>query len=95
MRRRRSTANTLIFGLKTRVSGFVFDPTAWGVKVFTAIKDCDLSRPDPQLSRMVAEGEVRILLYGHYRIVYLKTFEKTIVFLGVFHGALDIERYLS
>ena len=40
------------------------------------------------------EGEVRILLYGHYRIAYLWSVGKDIVVLGVFHGALDIERYL-
>ena len=38
--------------------------------------------------------EVRILLYGHYRIAYLIKSESTIDILGVFHGALDIERYL-
>lgn len=38
--------------------------------------------------------EIRILLYGHYRIAYLIKDEKTIDILGVFHGALDIERYL-
>ena len=37
--------------------------------------------------------DVRILLYGHYRIAY--TFEGgDIIILGVFHGALAIERYL-
>jgi plasmid stabilization system protein ParE len=39
------------------------------------------------------EDEVRILLYGHYRIAYKVEGEKVIV-LGVFHGALAIERYL-
>ncbi len=38
--------------------------------------------------------EIRILLYGHYRIAYLIKDEKTIDILGVFHGSLDIERYL-
>jgi len=38
--------------------------------------------------------EVRILLYGHYRIAYLIKSEKSIDILGVFHGALSIERYL-
>lgn len=38
--------------------------------------------------------EIRILLYGHYRIAYLIKDESTIDILGVFHGALDIERYL-
>ncbi len=39
--------------------------------------------------------EVRILLYGHYRIAYLRKNENTIDILGVFHGALNIDRYLS
>ncbi len=38
--------------------------------------------------------EIRILLYGHYRIAYLIKDKNTIDILGVFHGALDIERYL-
>ncbi len=38
--------------------------------------------------------EIRILLYGHYRIAYLIKDEKNIDILGVFHGFLDIERYL-
>jgi toxin ParE1/3/4 len=38
--------------------------------------------------------EVRILLYGHYRIAYLIKSESGIDILGVFHGALNIERYL-
>jgi len=40
------------------------------------------------------EGEIRILLYGHYRIAYFVGEEKITV-LGVFHGALDIDRYIS
>lgn len=40
------------------------------------------------------EGEVRILLYGHYRIAYLLDRSGNIDILGVFHGALDIEKYL-
>ena len=40
------------------------------------------------------EGEVRILLYGHYRIAYLVHANETIDILGVFHTALDIDRYL-
>jgi len=38
--------------------------------------------------------EIRILLYGHYRIAYLIKDKNTIDILGVFHGALNIERYL-
>lgn len=39
-------------------------------------------------------NEVRILLYGHYRIAYLVRTDGNIDILGVFHGALDIQRYL-
>lgn len=35
---------------------------------------------------------VRMLLYGHYRIAYLVKPE-SVEILGVFHGALDIGRY--
>ncbi|MDH5409627.1 MAG: type II toxin-antitoxin system RelE/ParE family toxin, partial [Gammaproteobacteria bacterium] len=40
------------------------------------------------------EEEIRILLYGHYRITYLVNASNDVVILGVFHGALEIERYL-
>jgi len=36
---------------------------------------------------------VRILLYGHYRIAYLIKADGNIDILGIFHGALDIERF--
>jgi plasmid stabilization system protein ParE len=36
---------------------------------------------------------VWILLYGHYRIAYLIKADGNIDILGVFHGALDIERF--
>ncbi len=37
--------------------------------------------------------QVRILLYGHYRIAYLINDNHDIDILGVFHGALDISEY--
>lgn len=40
------------------------------------------------------EGDIRILLYGHYRIAYLIKGSDRVDILGVFHGALDIDRYL-
>ena len=39
--------------------------------------------------------EIRILLYGHYRITYLINPNNDIVILGIFHGALLIENYLK
>jgi plasmid stabilization system protein ParE len=45
--------------------------------------------------RLEEEGEIRVLLYGHYRIAYLQWKEENLVdILGVFHGALDIDNYL-
>ncbi len=38
--------------------------------------------------------DIRILLYGHYRITYLVRSKDIIDILGVFHGGLDIDRYL-
>lgn len=40
------------------------------------------------------DRNVRILLYGHYRIAYVINSNDTIHIIGVFHAALDIERYL-
>lgn len=37
--------------------------------------------------------DVRILLYGHYRIAYFIKPDGNIDILGVFHGALDISSY--
>lgn len=42
----------------------------------------------------IADRHVRTLLYGHYRIAYLTESDGNIDILGVFHGALDIDRYL-
>jgi len=42
----------------------------------------------------IPDKHVRILLYGHYRIVYLIKPNGNIDILGVFHGALDIDHYL-
>ncbi len=47
------------------------------------------------LYRANSEGEIRILLHGHYRIAYLKKWSlREIDVLGVFHGALDMARHL-
>jgi toxin ParE1/3/4 len=37
--------------------------------------------------------DVRVLLYGHYRIAYVITGRNTVYILGVFHAALNIDRY--
>lgn len=47
-----------------------------------------------QKYREEKDGEIRILLYGHYRIAYLIKNNLDVDILGVFHGALDIDKYL-
>ncbi len=44
--------------------------------------------------REMEDGEIRVLLYGHYRIAYFIKTKSAVDILGVFHGALDIDRYL-
>ena len=45
--------------------------------------------------RTEPEGDIRILLYGHYRIAYLTRNDGTVDILGAFHGAMRIDRYLE
>lgn len=42
---------------------------------------------------LASSRQVRILLYGHYRIAYLVKDDGNVDILGVFHGSLDITRY--
>ena len=44
--------------------------------------------------RSEPDGEIRILLYGHYRITYLIKEMEAIEILGIFHDALEIDKYL-
>jgi len=56
-----------------------------------------LLREHPRLGQRyepIRDREVREVLYGHYRIAYLVKSENRIEILGIFHSAMDIERYL-
>lgn len=54
----------------------------------------DLRRfPELGFRYTASPRNVRILLYGHYRIAYLLKDDGNIDILGIFHGALDIARY--
>ena len=44
--------------------------------------------------RRTPEGDIRVLLYGHYFIAYRFRKEDIVEVLGVFPGALDMEKYL-
>lgn len=43
--------------------------------------------------RHETNGVIRILVYGHYKITYLIKSSSAVEILGVFHGAMDIDRY--
>jgi plasmid stabilization system protein ParE len=74
------------------------DPDA-AVRVVSGIyQKAQLLRDFPEVGykyRSEPEGDIRILLYGHYRIAYLLKGKEQIDILGVFHGALEIDRYLA
>ena len=48
-----------------------------------------------QLHQPEKYPNVRILLYGRYRIVYQARTDDDVYVLGVFHGALDLKRHLK
>ena len=72
------------------------NPAAAAHTIINIYDKAQLLRNHPRLGhRYEAEKlrEVRILLHEHYRIAYLIKPEGNIDILGVFHGALDIDRY--
>lgn len=73
------------------------DAAAAARTILSIYEKAQLLRNHPKLGhRYEAEEsrEVRILLYEHYRITYLIKLDGNIDILGVFHGGLDIDRYL-
>lgn len=57
-----------------------------------------LLRDHPRLGQRyegVTDREVRVVLYGHYRIAYLVSLDDRLEILGIFHAAMEIERYLE
>jgi toxin ParE1/3/4 len=75
----------------------VDDPKAAARTIINIYEKAELLVRHPQLGyRYESEvtRHVRILLYEHYRITYLIKPGGNIDILGVFHGALDIDRYL-
>ena len=75
----------------------VDNPDAAARTLLTIYEKAQLLRNHPRLGRKyeaVRSREIRILLHEHYRITYLIKPDGDIDILGVFHGALDIDRYL-
>jgi len=73
------------------------DPTAAARVIAGIYEKVQTLRDFPEIGyryKLEPEGDIRILLYGHYRIAYLTRAKEYVDILGVFHGALDIDRYL-
>ena len=75
------------------------DNPAAAEKTLQAIYDkAERLRTFPELGYRLSlhtDKEIRVLLFGHYRIAYVLKPDKVIDILGVFHGAMEIERYLT
>ena len=71
------------------------NPAAARATVDGLYKRAQMLREHPQIGYRYegSEREVRVLLYGHYRIAYLVKAGGDVDILGVFHGALDLARY--
>ena len=74
------------------------NPTAAQRVVLAIYESVRVLHEHPRLGQRylyVTDREVRIIHYSHYRIAYLiRENTQDIDILGVFHGALPIERYL-
>jgi plasmid stabilization system protein ParE len=72
-------------------------PTAAHAVASGIYEKIQLLRSNPRLGQRyepITDREVREILYGHYRIAYLVKNEQRVEILGIFHGAMEIERYL-
>ncbi|MBL1142167.1 MAG: type II toxin-antitoxin system RelE/ParE family toxin [Proteobacteria bacterium] len=72
------------------------NPTAAEQVIDGIYNKAQILKDHPELGHKYEAPEkedVRILLYGHYRITYV-ILNNRIDILGVFHGSLDIDRYL-
>lgn len=50
----------------------------------------------PEIGHRYAEHpDIRVMLYGHYRLAYRVMPDRQVQMLGVFHGAMDIERHFK
>ena len=73
------------------------NPEAAAQTITRIYEKAQLLKEHPRLGHryeLEESREVRILLFDHYRITYLIKPNGDIDVIGVFHGALDIDRYL-
>ncbi len=59
-------------------------------------RKAQLLEDNPQLGFRISDvddREVRVLLYGHYRIIYEIKDDAGVFILAIFHASLDIDRF--
>jgi len=83
-----------------QIHGYISrDNSVAAQKVVSGLYDkIQMLRAHPRIGQRyesVMDREVPEVLYGHYRIAYLIAGEDRIEVLGIFHGAMEIERYLN
>ncbi len=74
------------------------NPSAARKTIDGIVKKTELLKDFPEIGYKyldLPDRNFRIFLYGHYRITYLIKSDNTIDIIGVFHGALDIKKYIE
>ena len=75
-----------------------YNPTAAKSVVKSIQKKARLLTQFPELGAVypdIATREIRIIYYTHYRIAYFIVNEGRIDIVGVFHGAMELRKYLQ
>jgi len=93
-----SWTNEAEFWLKEIYDYIAFDnPEAAITTIQTLYEKVQVLKNYPYLGyryQQIQERHIRIILYGHYRIAYLIKDNEDIDILGVYHEAMEIEKYL-
>jgi len=66
--------------------------------IYNIIERADVLRDFPSIGQRLLDWpdyEIRMILYGHYRVVYRIISEQRIDILGVYHNALDLKQHLK
>ncbi len=74
------------------------NPEAAQKVIFDLIRQAEMLELFPEMGykyRSEPEGNIRILVHGHYKIAYLQKSSDEIDVLGVFHGAMEMDKYLE
>ncbi|RIH81487.1 ParE toxin of type II toxin-antitoxin system, parDE [Calidithermus terrae] len=74
------------------------NPEAATKLIFGFLQRVEMLESFPEMGysyRSESDGEIRVLVHGHYKIAYLLKSSGDIDVLGIFHGSMEIEQYLE